>query len=89
MLNDMEIAESVDIKTIEEIAGKLGLKEEDLEKYGKYKAKISPGIRIEGKGQTGKLIMVTAMTPTPAGEGKTTTSIGLAGLSREQVACNR
>jgi formate--tetrahydrofolate ligase len=78
MLNDMEIAENVEIKPIEEIASQLGLNEEDLEKYGKYKAKISPGIKIEGKGKTGKLIMVTAMTPTPAGEGKTTTSIGLA-----------
>jgi len=78
MLNDMEIAENVEIKPIEEIASQLGLKEEDLEKYGKYKAKISPWIKLEGKGKTGKLIMVTAMTPTPAGEGKTTTSIGLA-----------
>ena len=78
MLNDMEIAENVEIKPIEEIASQLGLNEEDLEKHGKYKAKISPGIKIEGKGKTGKLIMVTAMTPTPAGEGKTTTSIGLA-----------
>jgi formate--tetrahydrofolate ligase len=78
MLNDMEIAENVEIEPIEEIARQLGLNEEDLEEYGKYKAKISPGIKIEGKGKTGKLIMVTAMTPTPAGEGKTTTSIGLA-----------
>jgi len=78
MLNDMEIAENVEIKPIEEIARLLGLNEENLEEYGKYKAKISPGTKIEGKGKTGKLIMVTAMTPTPAGEGKTTTSIGLA-----------
>jgi formate--tetrahydrofolate ligase len=78
MPNDMEIAENVEIKPIEEIASQLSISEENLEKYGKYKAKISPGIRIEGKGKTGKLIMVTAMTPTPAGEGKTTTSIGLA-----------
>jgi formate--tetrahydrofolate ligase len=78
MLNDMEIAENVEIKPIEEIARLLGLNEENLEEYGKYKAKISPGIKIEGRGKTGKLIMVTAMTPTPAGEGKTTTSIGLA-----------
>ncbi len=78
MLNDMEIAENVEIKPIEDIASQLGLNEEDLEKYGKYKAKISPGIKIGGIGKKGKLIMVTAMTPTPAGEGKTTTSIGLA-----------
>lgn len=78
MLSDMEIAENVELKPIEKIASQLGLNEEGLEKYGKYKAKISPGIKIGGKGKTGKLIMVTAMTPTPAGEGKTTTSIGLA-----------
>ncbi len=78
MLNDMEIAENVEIKPIEEIASQLGLNEEDLEKYGKYKAKISPRTKIKGKDKKGKLIMVTAMTPTPAGEGKTTTSIGLA-----------
>lgn len=77
MLNDMEIAENIELKPIEEIARQLGLSEEDLEKYGKYKAKISPAIKIEGEGKRGKLIMVTAMTPTPAGEGKTTTSIGL------------
>ncbi len=78
MLSDMEIAENVELKPIEEIASQLGLDEEDLEKYGKHMAKISPRIKMEGKSKTGKLIMVTAMTPTPAGEGKTTTSIGLA-----------
>ncbi|UCE22595.1 MAG: formate--tetrahydrofolate ligase [Candidatus Aminicenantes bacterium] len=78
MLSDMEIAENIKLKPIEEIARRLGLKEEDLEKYGKHMAKISPRIKMEGKNKTGKLIMVTAMTPTPAGEGKTTTSIGLA-----------
>jgi formate--tetrahydrofolate ligase len=78
MLSDMEIAENAELKPIEKIVNQLGLNEKDLEKYGKYMAKISPGIKIEGKGQRGKLIMVTAMTPTPAGEGKTTTSIGLA-----------
>ncbi len=78
MLSDMEIAENIKLKPIEEIASRLGLDEEDLEKYGKHMAKISPRIKMEGKSKTGKLIMVTAMTPTPAGEGKTTTSIGLA-----------
>ncbi len=78
MLSDMEIAENIKLKPIEEIARRLGLDDEDLEKYGKHMAKISPRIKIEGKNKTGKLIMVTAMTPTPAGEGKTTTSIGLA-----------
>jgi formate--tetrahydrofolate ligase len=66
------------IKPIEDIAAKLGIKAKDLVKYGDYKAKLFPDrIRIEGK-ERGKLILVTAMSPTPAGEGKTTTSIGLA-----------
>jgi len=66
------------IKPIEVIAAKLGIKAKDLVKYGEYKAKLFPDrIRIEGK-ERGKLILVTAMSPTPAGEGKTTTSIGLA-----------
>lgn len=66
------------IKPIEDIAAKLGIKAKDLVKYGEYKAKLFPDrIRIEGK-KRGKLILVTAMSPTPAGEGKTTTSIGLA-----------
>lgn len=66
------------IKPIEDIAAKLGIKAKDLIKYGDYKAKLFPDrIRIEGK-ERGKLILVTAMSPTPAGEGKTTTSIGLA-----------
>jgi formate--tetrahydrofolate ligase len=66
------------MKPIEEIAAKLGIKAKNLEKYGEYKAKLFPDrIRSEGK-ERGKLILVTAMSPTPAGEGKTTTSIGLA-----------
>ncbi|NIM11617.1 MAG: formate--tetrahydrofolate ligase [Candidatus Aminicenantes bacterium] len=78
MLNDNEIAKKVDIRPIEEIAEKLGIEDESLEKYGKYKAKISPDAVSKGLRKKGKLIMVTAMSPTPAGEGKTTTSIGLA-----------
>jgi formate--tetrahydrofolate ligase len=66
------------MKPIEEIAAKLGIESRDLEKYGEYKAKLFPErIRREGH-ERGKLILVTAMSPTPAGEGKTTTSIGLA-----------
>jgi formate--tetrahydrofolate ligase len=66
------------MKPIEQIAAKLGIKANNLEKYGEYKAKLFPDrIRSEGK-ERGKLILVTAMSPTPAGEGKTTTSIGLA-----------
>lgn len=62
---------------IEEIAAKLGIEAKDLEKYGEYKAKLYPDrIRREGR-ERGKLVLVTAMSPTPAGEGKTTTSIGL------------
>ena len=83
MLNDREIANQAGIKPIEEIAEKLGMEAGHLEKYGKYKAKVSPENIRRKEGQKGKLIMVTAMTPTPAGEGKTTTSIGLAdALSR-------
>ena len=78
MLNDREIANQAGIKPIEEIAEKLGMEAGHLEKYGKYKAKVSPESIRRKEGQKGKLIMVTAMTPTPAGEGKTTTSIGLA-----------
>jgi len=76
--NDNEIAKKVDIRPIEEIAEKLGIDAGFLEKYGKYKAKISPAAVSKGVSKKGKLIMVTAMSPTPAGEGKTTTSIGLA-----------
>ncbi|MBA7597340.1 Formate--tetrahydrofolate ligase [subsurface metagenome] len=78
MLDDTEIAANAEIQLIEEIAGKLGLKTEHLERYGRFKAKVSPEVIQKKKEQRGKLIMVTAMTPTPAGEGKTTTSIGLA-----------
>lgn len=76
MMDDMDIAKKVRMQPIEDIAGRLGIDPGDLEKYGKYKAKVSPHKYREQK-KTGKLIMVTAMTPTPAGEGKTTTSIGL------------
>jgi len=83
MLNEKEIADKVKMKPIEEIAQKLGIGADALESYGKYKAKIIPE-KIGQKGEKrGRLIMVTAMSPTPAGEGKTTTSIGLAdALSR-------
>ncbi|MBR4903869.1 MAG: formate--tetrahydrofolate ligase [Selenomonadaceae bacterium] len=79
MLSDVEIAQTAQVEKISVAAQKLGLTEDDLEFYGKYKAKISPDVwsRIE-KNPDGKWILVTAITPTPAGEGKTTTSIGLA-----------
>ncbi|MGI5888072.1 MAG: formate--tetrahydrofolate ligase [Oscillospiraceae bacterium] len=78
MKSDIEIAQEADIRPIAEIASKLGLKEDEIEQYGKYKAKISDSAEIIGRGKKGKLILVTAITPTPAGEGKTTTSVGLA-----------
>ena len=77
MLNEREIAEKAGMKPIEEIAQKLGLDPDSLEKFGKYKAKISPDKMLGKSEKRGKLIMATAMSPTPAGEGKTTTSIGL------------
>ena len=82
-LSDIEIAQSVEMKPISEIAEKAGVDEKYLEHYGKYKAKIDLSL-LKDKENTpdGKLILVTAITPTPAGEGKTTTTIGLAdGLS--------
>ena len=82
MKSDIEIAQAAKKRPILEIAQKLGLGEEDIEYYGKYKAKILPSA-LAGKREKGKLILVTAITPTPAGEGKTTTTIGLAdGLAR-------
>lgn len=76
-LTDIEIAQSVTPKPILQIAEKLGLTEDNIDYYGKYKAKIDINA-IKDKEHKGKLILVTAITPTPAGEGKTTTSIGLA-----------
>ncbi len=75
MLTDLEIAQQADIKPIKEIAKKLNINEDDLEFYGKYKAKVDPNC-IKAK-EDGKVILVTAISPTPAGEGKSTTTIGL------------
>ena len=77
-MTDIEIAQSVQGKPIKEIAEQLGLNEDDLELYGKYKAKISLETisKVSGN-EDGKLVLVTAINPTPAGEGKTTTMIGL------------
>ena len=78
MLTDVEIAQSAQMKPIQEIAEKIGLSDDDLELYGKYKAKISlDAISKLKDAKDGKLILVTAINPTPAGEGKTTTMIGL------------
>lgn len=79
MLTDVEIAQQAKIQSVTEIAKKLNLTADDLELYGKFKAKISKEVWERVKNNSdGKLVLMTAITPTPAGEGKTTTSIGLA-----------
>src|SRR4030066_1394417 len=78
MKEDIVIAQEAQIKPIVDIAKKLGIPQEELEMYGRYKAKIPLHFIDEEKVKKAKLILVTAITPTPAGEGKTTTSIGLA-----------
>lgn len=83
MKSDIEIAQSVKMRRIDEVAREAGISEKYIEHYGKYKAKIDLSLLKELPAKNGKLILVTAITPTPAGEGKTTTSIGLAdGLRR-------
>ena len=77
MKTDIEIAQSARLRPIEEIAAQIGLSEEDLELYGRYKAKVSLDVLKKKEGEKGKLILVTAITPTPAGEGKTTVTVGL------------
>ncbi len=78
MLTDIEIAQQAKIKRIYEIAEKLGLEDDDIEPYGHYKAKLSEKLSEKIKDKVdGKLILVTAINPTPAGEGKTTVSVGL------------
>lgn len=74
---DAQIAQEAELRPIEEVAANIGIEREDLELYGNYKAKISNLDKIQDK-EDGKLILVSAITPTPAGEGKTTTSVGLA-----------
>ena len=84
MLSDIEIAQQAHMLPITEVAKKLGIGEEDIELYGRYKAKLSMDLikRVQSK-PDGKLILVTAITPTPAGEGKSTTTVGLAqGLAK-------
>ena len=77
------IAQSAEMKPIAEIAKKAEIDEKYLENYGKYKAKIDLSLLKETPEKEGKLVLVTAITPTPAGEGKTTTTIGLAdGLAK-------
>ncbi|TAL62984.1 MAG: formate--tetrahydrofolate ligase, partial [Bacteroidetes bacterium] len=78
MKTDIEIAQAAKIRPIVEIAEKLGIPQDELELYGRYKAKIPISLIDDERVKNAKLILVTAITPTPAGEGKTTTSIGLA-----------
>lgn len=79
VLSDIEIAQKTKLEPITAIANQVGLTDDDLELYGKYKAKISfDAIKRLSKNEDGKLVLVTAITPTPAGEGKTLTTIGLA-----------
>ena len=84
MKTDIEIAQEAKLEQISKIAARAGLREEDIEYYGKYKAKIDLSV-MKREREDGKLVLVTAITPTPAGEGKTTTTIGLAdGMKRLQ-----
>ena len=78
-MTDIEIARSTKLEGITEIAKKIGIEDEDLELYGKYKAKISESVYEKRKNKKdGKLVLVTAISPTPLGEGKTTVSIAIA-----------
>src|SRR5579863_5359331 len=94
MKSSLEIAQEADIQPIEQIGERIGLRPEELEPYGRYKAKITLDVLERLSGQSdGKLVCVTAMTPTPPGEGKTTTLVGLTQglghIGRNPVACLR
>ncbi len=78
MLTDIQIAQAAEPKRITDVAQALGISEDHLEAYGQYKAKVDYNLLAEGSHEPGKLILVTAINPTPAGEGKTTTTVGLA-----------
>lgn len=84
MKSDVEIARAAELRPIAEIAKTLGIAEEHIESYGRYKAKLTPAALAGAEGKNGKLILVTAINPTPAGEGKTTTSVGLADALHRQ-----
>ena len=78
MLSDIEIAQQATLLPIKEVASQIGISEDELEFYGKYKAKLSDELSARvSQNPDGKLILVTAINPTPAGEGKTTTTAGL------------
>ena len=92
MKSDIEIAQAAQMQPITQVAAKLGLTEDEISLYGKYKAKIDHRL-TRREGPEGKLILVTAISPTPAGEGKTTTSVGLAdalcSLGKKTMLCLR
>ena len=92
MKSDIEIAQEAKMKPIAEVAASLGLADEDVIPYGRYKAKINHRL-IHKATKQGKMILVTAISPTPAGEGKTTTSVGLAdamnALGKKTMLCLR
>src|SRR5512135_2463620 len=93
-LSDIEIAQAAKMQRISKVAEKLGIPEDHLVPYGHYKAKVSlEYVDSLAKKQDGKLILVTAMSPTPAGEGKTTTTVGLGDalnrIGRRTVICLR
>ncbi|WP_455015942.1 formate--tetrahydrofolate ligase, partial [Kingella oralis] len=77
MQTDVQIAQAATLQPIARIAAQLGIAPDDLEQYGKYKAKINPANAFRLPNKHGKLVLVTAINPTPAGEGKTTLTIGL------------
>src|SRR3989304_3248432 len=91
MESDLQIAQKVTLKPIQEVAASLGLRESEVEPYGRYKAKVRlESIARLGDGRLGKYIVVTGITPTPLGEGKTVTTVGLAqGLAHvgKRAAC--
>jgi formate--tetrahydrofolate ligase len=93
-LSDIEIAQQAKMQRITQVATKLGIPEDQLEPYGHYKAKVSLEYVDSLKGKkNGKLILVTAMSPTPAGEGKTTTTVGLGDalnhIGKKTIICLR
>jgi formate--tetrahydrofolate ligase len=93
MLTDIEIAQSAKLRPIEDIAKKLDLKPDDLELYGRYKAKVRPEEIIARSTKQGRLVLVTGINPTPAGEGKSTVAVGLADalqlIGQKVVLCLR
>ncbi len=94
MLSDIEIAQKATMKKIQEVAASIGIPEDELEPYGRYKAKVSLGFVDSLKAKkNGKLILVTAISPTPAGEGKTTTTVGLGDalnhIGKKAIICLR